>query len=125
MLQVLAKKHGFEFTPIPVTHPGVEQKSQRLAIRQNRPDYVLVWGWGVMNGTAVKEAAAVAYPREKMIGVVVRRRAGCDAGRRSGSRLQVADAPAWCRESVHADLEVRLCKGARGRRNLARSARFS
>ena len=41
MLQVLAKKHGFEFTPIPVTHPGVEQKSQWLAIRQNRPDYVL------------------------------------------------------------------------------------
>src|SRR5215207_8344176 len=69
MLQVLAKKHGFEFTPISVTHPGVEQKSQWLAIRQNRPDYVLVWGWGVMNGTAVKEAAAVAYPRDKMIGV--------------------------------------------------------
>ena len=68
-LQVLAQKHGFEFTPIPVTHPGVEQKSQWLAIRQNRPDYVLLWGWGVMNGTAVKEAAAVGYPRDKMIGV--------------------------------------------------------
>jgi branched-chain amino acid transport system substrate-binding protein len=68
-LEVLAKKHGFTFTPIPVTHPGVEQKSQWLAIRQNRPDYVLIWGWGVMNGTAVKEAAAVAYPRDKMIGV--------------------------------------------------------
>jgi branched-chain amino acid transport system substrate-binding protein len=68
-LQVLAKKHGFEFTPIPVTHPGVEQKSQWLSIRQNRPDYVLVWGWGVMNGVAIKEAAAVAYPRDKMIGV--------------------------------------------------------
>jgi len=68
-LQSLAQKHGFEFTPIPVTHPGVEQKSQWLAIRQNRPDYVLLWGWGVMNGTAVKEAAAVGYPRDKMIGV--------------------------------------------------------
>ena len=30
---------------------------------------MLLWGWGVMNGTAVKEAAAVAYPRDKMIGV--------------------------------------------------------
>ncbi|MFN3745120.1 MAG: ABC transporter substrate-binding protein [Hyphomicrobiaceae bacterium] len=68
-LEALAKKHGFTFTPIPVTHPGVEQKSQWLSIRQNRPDYVLIWGWGVMNGTAVKEAAAVAYPRDKMIGV--------------------------------------------------------
>ena len=68
-LQALAQKHGFEFTPIPVTHPGVEQKSQWLSIRQNRPDYVLIWGWGVMNGVAIKEAAAVAYPRDKMIGV--------------------------------------------------------
>jgi branched-chain amino acid transport system substrate-binding protein len=68
-LQALAAKHDFEFKPIPVTHPGVEQKSQWLSIRQDRPDYVLLWGWGVMNGTAVKEAAAVAYPRDKMIGV--------------------------------------------------------
>ena len=30
---------------------------------------MLLWGWGVMNGTAIKEAAAVAYPRDRMIGV--------------------------------------------------------
>ena len=30
---------------------------------------MLLWGWGVMNSTAIKEAAAVAYPRDKMIGV--------------------------------------------------------
>ena len=68
-LEARAKKDGFEFKAIPVTHPGVEQKSQWLAIRQDRPDYVLLWGWGVMNSTAIKEAAAVAYPRDKMIGV--------------------------------------------------------
>jgi branched-chain amino acid transport system substrate-binding protein len=68
-LDVLAKQHGFEFKPIPVTHPGVEQKSQWLSIRQDKPDYVLLWGWGVMNGTAIKEAAAVNYPRDKMLGV--------------------------------------------------------
>ena len=68
-LEQMAKKLGYTFMPIPVTHPGVEQKSQWLSIRQQKPDYVLLWGWGVMNGTAVKEAAAVAYPREKMIGV--------------------------------------------------------
>ena len=69
LLEVRAKMHGFEFKAIPVTHPGVEQKSQWLAIRHDRPDYVLLWGWGVMNSTAIKEAASVAYPREKMIGV--------------------------------------------------------
>jgi branched-chain amino acid transport system substrate-binding protein len=68
-LEARAKKDGFEFKAIPVTHPGVEQKSQWLAIRQDRPDYVLLWGWGVMNSTAIKEAAGVGYPRDKMIGV--------------------------------------------------------
>ena len=69
LLQERSKKQGFELMLIPVTHPGVEQKSQWLQIRQNRPDYVLLWGWGVMNSTSIKEAAAVAYPRDKMIGV--------------------------------------------------------
>ena len=68
-LEARAKMNGFTFKAIPVTHPGVEQKSQWLAIRQDRPDYVLLWGWGVMNSTAIKEAAAVAYPRDHMIGV--------------------------------------------------------
>ncbi|MDX2155529.1 MAG: ABC transporter substrate-binding protein [Hyphomicrobiaceae bacterium] len=68
-LEAHAKKYGFTFKGIPVTHPGVEQKSQWLSIRQDRPDYVLLWGWGVMNGVAIKEAAAVAFPRDKMIGI--------------------------------------------------------
>ncbi len=68
-LEVLAKKFDFTFKAIPVTHPGLEQKSQWLAIRQDRPDYVLLWGWGAMNGAAIKEAVSVAFPREKIIGV--------------------------------------------------------
>ncbi|MBL8303685.1 MAG: ABC transporter substrate-binding protein, partial [Ideonella sp.] len=64
-----SKMHGFELTQIPVTHPGVEQKAAWLQIRQNRPDYVLLWGWGVMNSTALKEAVATGYPRDKMYGV--------------------------------------------------------
>ena len=69
LLEERAKMHGFAFTPMPVTHPGVEQKATWLQIRQNRPDYVLLWGWGVMNSTAIKEAAAVGFPRDKMFGV--------------------------------------------------------
>ena len=69
LLEARAKMHGFEFTPMPVTHPGVEQKATWLQIRQNKPDYVLLWGWGVMNSTSIKEAVAVGYPREKMYGV--------------------------------------------------------
>jgi branched-chain amino acid transport system substrate-binding protein len=69
VLQEQAKKYGYTFEAIPVTHPGVEQKAVWLQIRQGRPDYVFLWGWGVMNSTSVKEAAAVNYPRDKMYGV--------------------------------------------------------
>ncbi|NJD24392.1 MAG: ABC transporter substrate-binding protein [Betaproteobacteria bacterium] len=69
MLQERAKMHGFELILLPVAHPGVEQKATWLQIRQNRPDNVLLWGWGVMNSTALKEAQATGFPREKMLGV--------------------------------------------------------
>ena len=69
LLQERAKMHGFELALLPVTHPGVEQKATWLQIRQNKPDYVLNWGWGVMNSTAIKEAQATGYPRDKMYGV--------------------------------------------------------
>jgi branched-chain amino acid transport system substrate-binding protein len=54
---------------LPVTAPGVEQKATWLQVRQSRPDFVLLWGWGVMNSTALKEAQATGYPRDKMYGV--------------------------------------------------------
>ncbi len=69
LLQERAKMHGFDLQLLPVTAPGVEQKSTWLQIRQSRPDYVFLWGWGVMNSTALKEAVATGYPREKMYGV--------------------------------------------------------
>lgn len=69
LLDERQKMHGFELVKIPVTAPGVEQKSAWLQVRQARPDYVLLWGWGVMNSTALKEAQATGYPREKMYGV--------------------------------------------------------
>ena len=68
-LESMSKKYGFEFLQIPVPAPGSEQKSQWLQIRQARPDYVLLWGWGVMNSASISEAGNVNYPRDKMIGV--------------------------------------------------------
>jgi len=69
LLQERSRMHGFELQMIPVTAPGVEQKAAWLQVRQSRPDYVLLWGWGVMNSTALKEAQATGYPRDKMYGV--------------------------------------------------------
>ncbi len=69
LLTERSKLHGFELILLPVTHPGVEQKATWLQIRQQRPDYVFLWGWGVMNSTSIKEAVATGYPRDKMYGV--------------------------------------------------------
>jgi branched-chain amino acid transport system substrate-binding protein len=69
LLEERARMHGFNLSLVPVTAPGVEQKAAWLQVRQNRPDYVLLWGWGVMNSTALKEAQATGYPRDKMYGV--------------------------------------------------------
>jgi branched-chain amino acid transport system substrate-binding protein len=69
LLQERARMHGFELQLLPVAHPGVEQKATWQQIRGSRPDYVFLWGWGVMNSTALKEAVATGYPRDKMYGV--------------------------------------------------------
>ena len=69
LLQERAAMHGFALQMLPVTAPGVEQKATWLQVRQSKPDYVVLWGWGVMNSTAIKEAQATGYAREKMYGV--------------------------------------------------------
>ena len=69
LIQERSRIHGFELQLLPVTAPGVEQKATWLQVRQARPDYVVLWGWGVMNSTAIKEAQATGYAREKMYGV--------------------------------------------------------
>ena len=68
-LQELSKKHGFEFKEVPVDHPGQEQKSQWLQIRRDKPDYVIMYGWGVMNQVAVQEAANIRFQMENFIGI--------------------------------------------------------
>ncbi len=67
-LEALSEMHGFELSQLAVDHPGQEQKSQWLQIRRERPDYVLMWGWGVMNQVAVQEAANIGFPMENFIG---------------------------------------------------------
>ncbi len=69
LLEERAKMHGFDLQLLPVAHPGVEQKATWLQIRRERPDYVLLWGWGVMNSTAIKEAQATGFSRDKMLGI--------------------------------------------------------
>ena len=68
-LQLQYPKSRTYLVKLPVTHPGVEQKATWLQVRQQRPDYVFLWGWGVMNSAAIREAINVSYPRLQMYGV--------------------------------------------------------
>ena len=69
LLDKQAAKYGFTVVHIPVAHPGNEQQSQWLKVRQEKPDWVILRGWGVMNPTAIKAAAKVGFPRDKIVGV--------------------------------------------------------
>jgi branched-chain amino acid transport system substrate-binding protein len=69
ILNKQAEKYGFEVKHFPVAHPGLDQKAVWLQIRQINPDWVILRGWGVMNPTAIKEAARINFPREKLLGV--------------------------------------------------------
>ena len=68
-LEELSEKHGYELILLPVDHPGQEQKSQWLQIRRDRPDYVMMWGWGVMNQVAIQEAVNIRFPMDHFYGV--------------------------------------------------------
>ncbi len=68
-LEKLSEKYGYTFQKYAVSPPGIDQKATWLQIRQQRPNWVFMWGWGVMNSTAIKEAAAVGFPMDHFIGV--------------------------------------------------------
>ncbi|WP_439527223.1 ABC transporter substrate-binding protein [Pannonibacter sp.] len=68
LLEQLAKDYGFELVQYPVPAKEMQnQASQWLNVRRDRPDYMVMWGWGAMNPTAVKEAVKTRFPMEKFI----------------------------------------------------------
>ncbi len=69
VLDALAARHGFETLKIPVPVPGQTQESQWLQVRQAKPDYMIIWTYGVMSTVALKTAAKTGYPRDKLLGV--------------------------------------------------------
>ena len=72
--------------PVPAAEMQ-NQSAQWLNVRRDRPDWMIMWGWGAMNPTAVKEAAKINYPMDKFVGVWWSRRRGRrTADRRRGAR---------------------------------------
>ena len=70
LLEQLAKDYGFTVKQYPV--PAAEMQNQSglwLNVRRDRPDWMVMWGWGAMNPTAVKEAAKINFPMDKFVGI--------------------------------------------------------
>lgn len=67
-MRAIAEDWGVTLIEISIPPPGLEQQSQWLQVRKERPDWVTFWGAGSgMNSTAMTNAARVGFPRDRMI----------------------------------------------------------
>ncbi len=70
LLEQFAERYGFKLTQYPVAFDQMQnQSAQWLNVRRDRPDWMIMWGWGAMNPTAVKEAAKIRFPMDRFVGV--------------------------------------------------------
>ena len=68
-LEMLAEERGYSVVKFPVGVKEMQnQSSQWLNVRKEKPDWIIMWGWGSMNPTAVKEAAKIRFPMDHFIG---------------------------------------------------------
>ena len=68
MLDQQAARYGFEVQHLAVQLPGLDQKATWLRVKVAQPDWVILGvGGGVALSTALKEAAQIGFPRDKMV----------------------------------------------------------
>ena len=68
ILDTQAARYGFTVQPLAVQPPGLDQKETWRRVKAAQPDWVILRSVGVMTPTALKEAAQVGFPRDKIVG---------------------------------------------------------
>jgi branched-chain amino acid transport system substrate-binding protein len=63
-----AAQYGFAVQHLAVHPPGLDQKATWLRVKVAQPDWVILRTFGVMTPTALKEAARIGIPRDKIVG---------------------------------------------------------
>ena len=63
-----ATRYGFVVQHLAVQSPGLDQKAIWRQVKAAQPDWVILNSVGVMTPTALKEAALVGFPRDKIVG---------------------------------------------------------
>ena len=61
-------QYGFTVQHLAVKPPGLDQQVTWLRVKVAQPDWVILRTTGVMTTTALKEAAQVGFPRDKIVG---------------------------------------------------------
>ena len=70
LLHEFAKQYGFTVKEYSVAGKEMQdQSAQWLSVRRDRPAWMIMWGWGAMNPTAVKRAAENGFPMDHFIGI--------------------------------------------------------
>jgi branched-chain amino acid transport system substrate-binding protein len=70
LLEQFAKDYGFQVKMYPVTVQEMQsQSAQWLSVRRDRPSWMIMWGWGAMNPTAIKEAAKIGFAMDHFVGI--------------------------------------------------------
>jgi branched-chain amino acid transport system substrate-binding protein len=68
MLDTQAAHYGFTVQHLAVQPPGLDQKATWLRVKVAQPDWVILRSAGATTRTALKEAAQVGVPRDKIVG---------------------------------------------------------
>src|SRR5262245_40246118 len=68
ILDTQAAQYDFTVQHLAVQSPGLDQKATWLRVKVYQPDWVILRTFGVMTPTALKEAAMVGVPRDKIVG---------------------------------------------------------
>jgi len=68
ILELQARRYGFQVRHIPVPLPGTQQQDSWLQIQRIQPAWIILRGWGVMTAIALRQAAQIGFPRERMVG---------------------------------------------------------
>jgi branched-chain amino acid transport system substrate-binding protein len=124
VLDILAKKYAFQVVHIEVPHPGNEQQSQWLQIRREKPDWVILRGWGVMNPVALKNAQKVGFPADHIIGNIWSNSEddAAPAGDAAKGYISITTHPSGTEFPVLKDIDRYVVKAGKG--NLADPSRF-
>jgi branched-chain amino acid transport system substrate-binding protein len=69
ILDAQAAHYGFAVQHLAVQMPGLDQKATWLRVKVAQPDWVILRSAGVSTSTALKAAAQVGFPRDKIVGM--------------------------------------------------------